>query len=205
MSPYGFGRFIDGGISLALSIPVLFVALFVIAASGQQWGIWAFILGLALTGWSEAARMVREETRQVRSQLFIEAATALGASAPQIVLGHVLPQIVPLIWVLLAFEVSSTLLVTAELGVLGYFVNSVWIAIGDWVGIRASGSQNWARCSANLQAPALASWRPGASYSSPFWPSTCWARACGQSRVPALASAPPPGCIRGWLAGKASS
>lgn len=133
------GRLLDGLISAGLAAPVLFVALCLIAAVGQRWGIWAFVAGLSVTGWAEAARLVREQTRGIKRQPYIEAARALGASGGQILLRHILPQLMPLVWILFSFEASSTLLTSAGLGFLGYFINSIWIPLGDFSGIRASG------------------------------------------------------------------
>lgn len=133
------GRLLDGLISAGLAAPVLFVALCFIAAVGQRWGLWAFVAGLSLTGWAEAARLVREQTRGLKQQPYIEAARALGASNGQIILRHVLPQLMPLVWILFSFEASSTLLTSAGLGFLGYFINSIWIPLGDFSGLRASG------------------------------------------------------------------
>jgi ABC-type dipeptide/oligopeptide/nickel transport system permease subunit/outer membrane protein assembly factor BamB len=134
-----WARILDGLISFGLSAPVLFVALCVIAAIGNEWGVWAFIAGLSLTGWAEAARVVREQTRSLRGQAFVEAARGMGATPEQLILSHILPHVLPLMWIQLAFEVSGTLLATASLGFLGYFINAVWIPIGDWTGLRASG------------------------------------------------------------------
>lgn len=135
----GVGWALDAGIAGALAAPVLFVALCVIAVLGAEWGVWAFILGLTLTGWAEAARLLREQTRNIKAQPYLEAARALGLSDLQLLYRHVLLQVMPLVWILLAFEVSNALLTTAGLGFLGYFINSIWIPIGDWTGIRASG------------------------------------------------------------------
>lgn len=132
-------RALDSLIGLALSVPVLFVALAVIAAVGVNLGLWAFILGLSVTGWGEVARLVRSQTRLVRGQPFIEAAHALGADGAYIVGRHVLPQIMPLLWNLLALEASSALLVSAGLGFIGYFVNAIWISFGDFNFIHATG------------------------------------------------------------------
>jgi len=125
----------------ALSIPVLFVALLVLALTGQRLGVTAFILGLSLTGWAESARALREQTRLIRSERFIEAAAALGAGGPQTVLRHVAPHLLPVIWVLLSLEVGSALLTSAGLGVLGYFPYAVWLQsnTSDFAAIRASG------------------------------------------------------------------
>lgn len=120
-------------------LPVIFISLCVIAATGQKLGIWAFILGLILTGWGDVARLASTQTRIIKSHLYIEAAQALGSSGRQILGIHVIPQIIPALWMMFAFEASQALLVTAELGVLGYFLNAIWIPVGDWVGLKTSG------------------------------------------------------------------
>src|SRR5688500_6076571 len=133
------GRLAGSAISGARSVPVLFVALFVITLLGVRYGVWAFILGLVLTGWADTARVLAEHTRGIKQRPYVEAARALGSSDSQLLYRHVLPQVMPLVWTMLAFEVSSALLATAALGFLGYFINSVWLPLGDWTGIRASG------------------------------------------------------------------
>ncbi len=135
------GRWLDLLISAALSAPVLMVALGAIALLGAELGLVAFIVGLSINGWAETARLVREQTQAIKTQLYIEAAHALGASSMQILRRHVLRQIGPLIWVLFAFEISSTLMVTAGLGFLGYYIGGdVWIEVGDFVSRRVSGT-----------------------------------------------------------------
>lgn len=132
-------KLLDLFTSGAIAIPVIFVALFVIAATGQQMGIGAFVIGLSLTGWAETARIIREQTRVIKGHVYVEASQALGASSAQSLRRHVLPQVMPLIWILLPLEASSALLTTAALGFLGYFANVIWIPIGDWTSLRSSG------------------------------------------------------------------
>ena len=135
------GRVLEAMITGALSIPILIVALCVIAAVGVEIGIWAFILGLGITGWAETARLVHEQTREIKRQLYIEAAHALGASEPQIIFRHVLRHILPRVWLFFSFEISSTLMATAGLGFLGYYIGGdVWIEVEDFVAARISGS-----------------------------------------------------------------
>lgn len=133
------GRIAETLIALALTLPVPLVALFVLAALAQFWGVWAFIVGLSITGWAEVARLVREQTRLVQQQRYVEAGRALGLSEAQLIINHVMPHLIPLLWVLLALEASSALLTSAALGVLGYFINSVWVPVGDFLGVRAAG------------------------------------------------------------------
>lgn len=131
---------LDAGIAGALSLPVLMVALGAIAAVGIEIGLLAFLIGLSVTGWAETARIVRERTRLVKGQHYIEAARALGQSDFQILFRHVLPQVMPMVWMLLALEVSGTLMATAGLGFLGYYIGGdVWVEVEDFVSRRLSG------------------------------------------------------------------
>lgn len=133
-------RRLDSILSSLLSVPVLIVALIGIYAIGVDQGLWAFIFGLGLTGWAETARMVSEQTRLVKRQTYIEAARALGAGESLILFNHILRQILSLVWVLLAFEISSTLLVTASLGFLDIYIGGgIWIEVSDFQAVNAEG------------------------------------------------------------------
>ena len=134
-----FSRLLDILISACLTAPVFFVALCIVALMGSKWGVWAFIVGLSITGWAESARIVREQTRAIKSQTFVEASRAMGAAPEQLILSHILPHVLPMMWIQLAFEIAGALLATAALGFLGYYMNGIWIAIGDWVGQRTTG------------------------------------------------------------------
>lgn len=134
------GRALDSILSLALAIPVLIVALIGIAAVGIDRGLTAFIVGLALTGWAETARLVGEQTHTIKNQSYVEAAQALGGSDLRILFNHILRQVTPLVWMLMAFEVSATLLVVAELGFLGYYIGGgVWIEVTDFNAVNTAG------------------------------------------------------------------
>ncbi len=134
------GHFLETLIETSLSVPVLLVALGTIALIGTELGIWAFIIGLSLTGWVETAQQVSTQTRIVSRQVYIEAARALGASSKSILFQHILRQITPMLLMLYAFEVSNTLMVTAGLGFLGYYIGGdVWVDVSDFVARRISG------------------------------------------------------------------
>ena len=82
------GRLLDAAISGALSVPLLMVALGAIAAVGIEIGLLAFVVGLSVTGWAETAKIVREQTRLVKGQQYVEAARALGQSRFQMGKAH---------------------------------------------------------------------------------------------------------------------
>lgn len=127
-------------IGASLAIPTLVVALAVVSVAGTTWGPWGFVLGLSLTGWADSARIVRDQARIARSQVFVEAGQALGQTGFQTVTTHILRQVLPYVWMLLTYEISSTLLVLAGLGFLGYYVGGeVWIWISDTAATRLSG------------------------------------------------------------------
>jgi len=133
-------RRLDSVLSSLLSIPVLIVAMIGIYAIGVDKGLWAFIFGLGITGWAETARMVSEQTRLVKRQTFVEAARALGAGERLILFNHILRQIMSLVWALLAFEISGTLLVAAELGFLEIYIGGgVWIEVFDFQAVNVAG------------------------------------------------------------------
>jgi peptide/nickel transport system permease protein len=135
------GRILESAITAALSIPVIIVALGGIAAVGVDLGIWAFIFGLSITGWVETARVVRDQTQMVRGQTYVEAARALGASNISILTRHVIQQILSLLWMLFAFEISATLMLTAALGFLGYYIGGdVWVVVTDATAAAVSGA-----------------------------------------------------------------
>jgi peptide/nickel transport system permease protein len=135
-----FGSLLNNLISAALSIPTLLVALAIIALTADFWQPWGFVLGLSLTGWADSARLVREQTRVARAQLFVEASRALGQGSWAIVFNHILRLVLPFVWMLLALEISSTILLTAGLGFLGYYVGGeVWVWISDTTATRLRG------------------------------------------------------------------
>lgn len=136
----GRARRLDSVLSSVLSMPVLIVAMIGIYAFGLDKGLPAFMFGLGLTGWAETARMVSEQTRLVKRQTFIEAARALGAGDRLILFNHILRQIMSLVWVLLAFEISGTLLVAASLGFLDIYIGGgVWIEVFDFQAVNVEG------------------------------------------------------------------
>ena len=153
------GRILDGLISAALSVPIFIVALAAIAMLGAEIGLLAFIIGLSINGWGETARFVREQTKLIKGQLYIESAHALGASSTQMLTRHVLRQIMPMVWMLFAFEISGTLMVTAGLGFLGYFIGGdIWIEVADFVSRRTSGSPELGQMLATSWANLLQPW-----------------------------------------------
>lgn len=119
----GIGRIADFLIANALSVPVIIVALIVVAGKHTHPDLAIFIFALSLTGWADTAQIIKQQTIVIRQQPFIEAAEALGADRGCLFVAHVLPHLLPYVWIQLPFEVSSVQLIIGGLGFLGYYIN----------------------------------------------------------------------------------
>ena len=98
-------------------VPRFFLALLASAWLGPGWVQLAIIL--ALTGWATLARLVRAESRSLRSAAFVEAALLLGASRASVAVRHLIPNMLPLALPQVPLIFSSALLIEAGLSFLG--------------------------------------------------------------------------------------
>jgi peptide/nickel transport system permease protein len=76
-------------------------------------------VAIAVTSWTATARLVRAQTLAVEARPFVERARALGAGNTQIMLRHVLPNVMPLILVSSTLTVASAILSETTLTFLG--------------------------------------------------------------------------------------
>lgn len=74
---------------------------------------------IALTAWTDTARVVRAEARRVREAPFVDAARAAGASGPRLVVVHVLPHTLGPALALLPYTLGAAVLTEAALSFLG--------------------------------------------------------------------------------------
>ncbi len=87
-------------------------------------GLLTLILGFTAISWPGMARMVRVNVQLIRTQLFIEASTALGASQAHIILTHLLPNIRHVISVWIINNIPQVILIEALLGYIGVNVTN---------------------------------------------------------------------------------
>jgi peptide/nickel transport system permease protein len=100
-----------------LSFPGLILALGFAAALGP--GITNAIIAISLTAWPPIARLARAETLGLRQVDYIAAVRLQGASAPRIILRHILPMCLPSVIVRLTLNMAGIILTAAGLGFLG--------------------------------------------------------------------------------------
>ena len=104
-------------VTTRLSMPVILVALATVAMIGGS--LWVVILVLGLLKWDRFAVVMRSATQQVRALDYVAAAQAAGASTRRILLGEVLPNVMPQLIVVATLEAASAILLEAALSFLG--------------------------------------------------------------------------------------
>lgn len=104
-------------ITTRLAMPVVLVALAVVAVFGGSLNVVILVLGLLL--WDRFAVVMRASTRQVSSREFVTAARAIGCSVPRIVFSEILPNVANHLIVVVTLEMAHAILLEAALSFLG--------------------------------------------------------------------------------------
>ncbi|MFA4669241.1 ABC transporter permease [Pyrococcus kukulkanii] len=102
-----------------MMLPSLLLLLVIASLFSSIWNIWYTIIVIALISWPSTARMVRAQTLQLKHRLYVQAAIALGASNKRIILKHILPNIVPLLFARAAILIAGFIVTVASLTFLG--------------------------------------------------------------------------------------
>lgn len=117
------GRFADEILmrfsDMLLVLPTLPLLIILIAVMGAK--IEILILLIGLLGWMGFARQVRSQVLSLRERPFIEAAKAIGAGRTHILLRHILPNVMSLVYVSLATSVPGAIVAEAALSWLGFY------------------------------------------------------------------------------------
>lgn len=118
-----FGRIVDEvlmrttDVLLVLpGLPLLIVLIAILGASIDN-----LILLLGLLGWMGFARMVRSQVLSIRERSYVEAAKAIGAGEFHIVIHHILPSVMSLVYISLATSVPGAVTAEAALSWLGFY------------------------------------------------------------------------------------
>ena len=104
-------------VDIQLSFPAILIALILLAVLGQ--GIDKIIVALVVTQWAYYARTVRGSALIERSKEYIEAAHCLGLGTKRIIFGHLLPNCMPPLIVVVTMRVAYAVMLEATLSFLG--------------------------------------------------------------------------------------
>lgn len=106
-------------------------------------GLITLIVGFAAVSWASLARLIRINVMLIKSQLYVEAAAALGASRRRIIAKHLLPNVLHVVLVWIINNIPAVILLEALLGYIGVGVTSsvegAEFTVVSWGGMFFSG------------------------------------------------------------------
>ena len=116
-----FGGWLDDVISrtidVLLAFPGILLAIALVAVLGPS--LLNVVMALSVIGWVGYARLVRGQVLKARELEFVQAARALGASTPRVLLRHVVPTTMPVVLVQATLGMAGAILAEASLSFLG--------------------------------------------------------------------------------------
>ncbi|NPD20687.1 ABC transporter permease [Alterinioella nitratireducens] len=118
-----------GAVDVQASLPIIVVALFVLAMFDSSFTL--FLLLIGLTGWEVYARLMRGAVLSAKEQGYVTAVRALGASPYRIYLRHILPNVVSVALVQFTVNMPLTVLLETALSFLGLGVQSPLTSLGQ--------------------------------------------------------------------------
>lgn len=110
-------RFVDAW----MCIPGLFILLLVMATfSGLMHPILLMILVLGLVGGIGSSRLVRSAVIAIKGNMYVDAAKAIGSPTSRTLLRHILPNVTPVIIIMLSIGMGGLIMMEASLSFLGF-------------------------------------------------------------------------------------
>jgi ABC-type dipeptide/oligopeptide/nickel transport system permease subunit len=106
-------------------------------------GLLTLVVGFAAVSWVSLARLIRINVLQIKSQLFVEAAVAVGATPWRIIMRHILPNVLHVTLVWMINNIPVIILLEAVLGYIGVGITSALdggeFTVVSWGGMFFSG------------------------------------------------------------------
>lgn len=123
-------------VDVIMCFPFFVIAITLAALLGPS--LWNVIIIIGMLSWTGIARIVRGEILSIREMEYVEAAKALGLSWREILLKHVIPNVIPAILVATTLSIAGAILTEASLSFLGLGVK---LPMPSW-GNMLSSAQN---------------------------------------------------------------
>ncbi|MCA1563559.1 MAG: ABC transporter permease [Acidobacteria bacterium] len=113
----GIDDVISRVIDVLMAFPGILLAIAIVAVLGPS--LVNVVLALSVIGWVGYARLVRGQALRTRELEFVQAARALGARSPRILLWHVVPSAIPAVIVQATLGMAGAIIAEAALSFLG--------------------------------------------------------------------------------------
>ena len=139
-------RFVDAW----MAIPGLLLLLTIMSIVGR--GLLQLILVLGISGGIGGSRLVRGAVIDIKENAYFQAAEVIGASGWRTFIGHVLPNIMPVVIIVFSINVGGVIISEASLSFLGF---GLPVGVPSWGAMLSREGREYMQ-----QAPWLALW-PG--------------------------------------------
>ena len=139
-------RFVDAW----MAIPGLLLLLTIMSIVGR--GLLQLILVLGISGGIGGSRLVRSAVIDIKENAYFQAAEVIGASKWRTFIGHVLPNIMPVVIIVFSINVGGVIISEASLSFLGF---GLPVGVPSWGAMLSREGREYMQ-----QAPWLALW-PG--------------------------------------------
>jgi peptide/nickel transport system permease protein len=104
-------------VEVVWAFPPLLLGITIMAFLGQ--GLFNLILALVAQRWIPYCRVVRAQALSLRERDFVLAARGLGATQPQVIVRHIIPNLIQTSLVIGTFAMASSIIAEASLSFLG--------------------------------------------------------------------------------------
>ena len=104
-------------VDILYALPFTLFVILLTVLFGQE--MWLIYIAIGAISWLTMARIVRNQTRELRSRAFVEAAICLGQTTPKIMLRHIFPNILGTVIVYATLTVPGVMLLEAFISFLG--------------------------------------------------------------------------------------
>ncbi len=138
-------------VDLILSFPSLLLAIGISVIFPP--GIFTVIIAIIAVGWASFARLIRGHVLRLNEAVYIDSARVIGCSDRRIILKHILPNCLPLSFVVFGIKLGGYILTESALSFLGLgaqppmptwgsmiSLNRVYIASAPWMVVFAGGA-----------------------------------------------------------------
>ncbi|MBD0736731.1 ABC transporter permease [Streptomyces sp. CBMA29] len=122
---------------IGLSLPSIVLALGLAAALGPSLN--SAVIAMAATWWPGYARLVRTAVREVRDTEYVESARSLGVGRARLVLRHVLPNAMDVMYVQVTLDVAAVMLTISGLSFIGV---GAQVPSAEWGAMIAGAANN---------------------------------------------------------------
>jgi oligopeptide transport system permease protein len=124
-------------VDILYALPFMFLVIVLMVVFGQH----IFLIFAAIGGyiWLDMARIVRGQTISLKSEEFVEAAIAIGASTTSIIFKHIVPNLLGVVIVYVTLTIPQVILVESFLSFLGLGVQE---PLTSWGALVNEGAQD---------------------------------------------------------------